>query len=57
MVPVLEATPLTLEAVLRSVLADPTTIADLAASGPGFVRDLHDGRVSARVLASFLGVA
>ena len=56
-VPVLEATPLTLEAVLRSVLADPTTIADLAASGPGFVRDLHDGRVSARVLASFLGVA
>lgn len=56
-VPVLEATPLTLEAVLRSALADPTTIAGLAASGPGFVRDLHDGRVSARVLASFLGVA
>jgi hypothetical protein len=56
-VPVLEATPLTLEAVLRSALADPTTIADLAASGPEFVRDLHDGRVSARVLASFLGVS
>lgn len=54
-VPVLEATPATLEAVLRSALADPTTIADLAASGPEFVRDLHDGRVSARVLATFLG--
>ncbi|MEO6143275.1 MAG: hypothetical protein ABIP19_04780 [Dermatophilaceae bacterium] len=54
-VPVLEATPETLEAVLRSALADPTTIADLAASGPEFVRDLHDGRVSAQVLARFLG--
>jgi hypothetical protein len=54
-VPVLEATPLTLEAVLRSALADPTTTANLAASGPEFVRDLHDGRVSAGVLATFLG--
>jgi len=54
-VPVLEATPLTLEAVLRSALKDPTTVADLAASGPEFVRDLHDGRVSAQVLATFLG--
>lgn len=54
-VPVLEATPLTLEAVLRSVLADPAATADLAASGPEFVRELHDGRVSAGVLATFLG--
>lgn len=54
-VPVLEATPETLDAVLRSALADPTTIADLAASGPEFVRNLHDGRMSARVLATFLG--
>ncbi len=56
-VPVLEATPLTLETVLRSALADPATTAHLAASGPQFVRDLHDGRVSARVLATFLGAS
>jgi hypothetical protein len=54
-VPILEATPETLEAVMRSVLADSTAAIDLAASGPGFVRDLHDGRMSARVLTTFLG--
>lgn len=54
-VPVLEATPMTLEAVLRSALADPAAAALQAARGPEFVRDLHDGRASARVLASFLG--
>lgn len=54
-VPILEATPETLEAVMRSVLADSTAAIDLAASGPEFVRDLHDGRMSARVLTTFLG--
>ncbi|MEP7035904.1 MAG: hypothetical protein ABI934_09970 [Actinomycetota bacterium] len=56
-VPVLEATPLTLESVLRAALADPAATAPMAASGPQFVRDLHDGRVSARVLATFLGAS
>lgn len=53
--PVVEADPTSLEAVLRDVLADRDSARSTAQRGPAFVRELHDGRVSARVLASFVG--
>ncbi len=52
--PILEATPDTLESVLRSVARDPATQRDLAARGPAFAEQLHSGRLSAAVLAEFL---
>lgn len=54
-VPMLEANPQTLDSVLRSALADRQAARQLAAEGPDFVRELHDGRASAQALASFLG--
>jgi hypothetical protein len=50
--PVVEATPLTLRSVLLEVLADRPAAAALAAEGPPFARQLHDGRASAAVLAA-----
>jgi len=52
--PILEATPKTLEQVLLEVLADRAGARALAAQGPGFVRRLHDGSRAAQVLAGFL---
>jgi hypothetical protein len=54
--PVVEATPDSLEGVLRSILADRERFQSLAADGPRYVREVHDGRLSARVLAPWLGV-
>lgn len=54
-IPIVEADPATFEAVLRSTLDDRCAARAQAAQGPQFVRELHDGRASARVLASFLG--
>lgn len=56
-IPIVSATPATLETVLRGVVADPQRYAALAAEGPDFVRALHDGRASGAALARFLGVA
>lgn len=53
--PVVEATPETIETVLRDVVARRAHFRAVAAQGPGFVADLHDGATSARVLAPFLG--
>lgn len=53
-VPVLEATPRSLGEVMQQVLDDRDGAARAAASGPGFVTEVHDGRRSAGVLASFL---
>ncbi len=53
-VPILETTPETVESVLRGVLADREGARAVAAQGPAFARELHDGRRSARVLAPFL---
>ena len=55
--PILEATPDSLEAVLLEVLAERDRARALAAQGPAFVRTLHDGDRSAEVLAEFLGVS
>lgn len=52
-VPIVQAEPGTLEAVLRGVLHDPTAARATAERGPAFVRALHDGRLSAaRILAA-----
>jgi len=55
-IPVVSATPDSLEAVLRDVAARPEHYRAIAASGPAFVRAVHDGAESARVLAPFLGL-
>jgi len=53
--PVLEATPDTLEQVLLDVLADRPRARAFAAQGPAFVSTLHSGPRSADALAPFLG--
>lgn len=56
--PVVEATPDTLEGVLEALLDDRAAAGERAATrGPELVAALHDGAASARVLAPFLGVA
>lgn len=48
--PIVEATPDTLAEVLRALSADRGRMIEIAAAGPEFVRRVHDGRASARVL-------
>jgi hypothetical protein len=55
-VPVVEATPADLEAVLRNVCADRARYSEQAASGIEFARTLHDGRRSAAVMAGLMGM-
>ncbi|MGW9167715.1 glycosyltransferase [Agromyces sp. NPDC055658] len=54
-VPVVEATPDTLEEVLRDVAERPEAYRPIANAGPAFVEAVHNGELSARVLAPFLG--
>ncbi len=54
--PIVEADPRSLEAVLRDIANDPDAYRPIAESGPEFVGRLHDGRFSARALAPFLGL-
>lgn len=54
--PVVETTIESLEHVLEQALADRGRFAAIAATGPHFVGQLHDGSASAQVLAPFLGV-
>lgn len=49
-VPILSATPATLEARLREIHADRTRFAGQATRGPVFVRAVHDGELTARVI-------
>lgn len=53
-VPIVEATPDTLEAVLRDVISRPQVFRATAREGVSFVRDVHDGSFSARALEGFL---
>ncbi len=53
-VPILEATPATLRALVESIAADRDTARAQAAAGPAYVRAVHDGRLSASVLARWL---
>lgn len=54
--PVVEVTPDSLGDVVVDVARNPASYAAAAAEGPGYARKVHDGRLSARVLADFLGV-
>ncbi|WP_341954154.1 hypothetical protein [Salinibacterium sp. TMP30] len=53
-VPIVEATPDTLEQTLREIAADRQRYSTFASAGPAFARELHDGRLSSEVLATFL---
>ena len=52
--PVVQATPRTLEAVLLDMLDRRDHYRGVAAAGAAFARSVHDGRVSADVLRGFL---
>ena len=54
-VPIVEADADTFERVVRGLVADPAEALAVAAAGPAFVAELHDGAFSARALAGFLG--
>lgn len=53
-VPIVQATPDTLDQVLRDISSRPDHYREIAAQGPQYVRAIHDGTYSARVLARFL---
>jgi glycosyltransferase involved in cell wall biosynthesis len=53
-VPIIEATPATLVEVIEKILDDRDAARDLAAAGPIYVREHHDGRRSAAALSPFL---
>ena len=48
--PLVEADPDSLERVLRDLVADRPAATRIAAAGPGFVAEVHDGTLSARRL-------
>lgn len=54
--PVVDATPDTLEQVIRDLVADRERMADLGRRGREFALAVHDGRLSAQVLAKGLGL-
>lgn len=55
--PIIEATPDTLRDVLHDIVDRPDHYRSIANAGPAFVEAVHDGRLSAKVLAPFLGKA
>lgn len=48
--PIVEATPDTLDTVLAELVRSPSQLASAALAGERFVREVHDGRLSASVL-------
>lgn len=48
--PIVEATPDTLEEVVAALVTDPAEARRIAATGPDFVAAMHTGKASARVL-------
>jgi hypothetical protein len=52
--PILQATPDTVELLIRDIVRDPAGYRERAADGADFVRAVHDGRRSAEVLRPFL---
>jgi hypothetical protein len=55
--PVVEATPDTIGDTLRDIAERPDHYRTIANAGPGYVEAVHNGELSARVLAPFLGKA
>jgi glycosyltransferase involved in cell wall biosynthesis len=49
-VPILEATPDSLGAVVERILDDRDAARSAAAAGPGWIAEYHDGRMAARIL-------
>jgi hypothetical protein len=54
--PIVEATPDSLQDTLRELVATPALRRAAAQAGPPFIRAVHDGKLSARVLAEVLGI-
>jgi len=54
--PIVEANPDTLQETLRRLVAQPEVRRAAAEAGPVFVRAVHDGRRSGRILAEALGI-
>jgi len=52
--PIVQATPDTLEQVLLDLVADPQRGRDIAALGPPFVAEVHDGRRSGQALTALV---
>ncbi len=55
--PIIEMTPENISEVICRLLDDPDSARRTAALGPAFVRQVHDGRLSAEVFAAFLADA
>ena len=55
-IPVVEAGPTSIGAVIERILADRDHYRRLAAQGPAYVRTHHDGRRSAQVITQSLGL-
>ncbi|WP_308468124.1 glycosyltransferase [Rathayibacter soli] len=55
--PIVEANPTNIESVVREIMTAPDAYRNVAAAGEHFVRTLHDGSMSARVLADFMGIS
>ncbi|MFB9732781.1 glycosyltransferase [Ornithinimicrobium kibberense] len=53
--PVVEADPTTFEDVVREIVSRPEAYRDVAAAGPAWAREHHDGRRAAQVLSEVLG--
>ena len=54
LLPIVEATPTSLEDVMLGLLDDRSRSIAAGAAGPAFVREIHDGRRSATALSEFL---
>jgi hypothetical protein len=56
-IPIVEVDEYSLEATLRRIAAEPAAFRGVAGAGPSYVRRLHDGTLSARILGRWIGVA
>lgn len=54
-VPIVQADPETVDEVLAALASDPDQRREIAARGPEFVRQVHAGALTSRVLGEFLG--
>ena len=52
--PVVDAPVENFQRIMEQIVADKEHYSELASQGPGFVREQHDGRASARALRGFL---
>ncbi|MFI7065608.1 glycosyltransferase [Kribbella sp. NPDC050124] len=52
--PIVDATPDTVEQVVLDLIAHPERAREIAARGPAYVEQVHDGRRSAEALAAFV---